>query len=589
MAKLNVTVPAVDVEVNGVKYRKVDRDAQVGDIIRYEGDSSWVTNGAFYAITRLVGADDPQIVDNDGDEYDLCGEEFEVYAKVSGTAEYREVKRWAKPGERIRIVNKYYNENRYKNGDEFVVDSADGDGDVRITVGTSDDVMVMLSEYEVLESVTTEKSAPKRLTVGDYAKVIANSTSHNYTIGSFVKIVRDDEDHQPYRAEKADGTEGNFLAEKDVEPATEAEFLAQKRLKVGDHVKVTRDNGCTHPGMVYVIAETDSTSIPYRLAKLNGEIAGWKVACDVVRATDEEVAQAKRKLAAETTTDPRSQFAKGEKVRLINGGGKYPLNGYANGEIYEVDTPLYDTHRSGPVIKIVGGVIPHGYAKPEQLAKLTIEVGSTVRLTIKDGEKPVYGWGRVNNGAIGTVTNIDGTSAYVNFPEQRWWHALLSELTLVTDGEKTQPQPEPVRFKVGEYARTLTDVRKDLPKGSIVKITRDDHDSRPFRSVLLDGSDYDFYRQDELERVDAETAKWATIGRKVNEFKAGDLAVVVDTLGGKTRVGQIVEVFEGDGTDAPSVYVDGGTTYFATVKLVTPVEQRFDRMELTEVEAKVAA
>ncbi|MGG4217539.1 hypothetical protein ABEW32_04815 [Paenibacillus jamilae] len=596
MAKLNVTVPAVDVEVNGVKYRKVvDRDAQVGDIIRYMDDeSSYVTTGAFYEVTRIDEFGDPQIVDNDGDEHDLCGEEFEVYAVVSEVArEYREVKRWAARGERIRIVRKASGEERYDNGAEFVVNSADGDGDVRVTVGTRDNVLVELREYTVLEPVTTEKSAPRRLTVGDYAKVIANSAIHNYTIGSFVKIVHDDEDHQPYRAEKADGNEGNYLAEKDVELATEAEFLAQKRLKVGEFAKVVAKNRVfieahVSAGDVVKITKDDTSSRPFKANGIEDKFAGWFTESELVRATDEEVADAKRKLTAETTTaDPRSQFAKGEKVRLISGGGKYPLNGYANGEIYEVDTPLYEPHDHGAVIQLVGGDIPQGYAKPEQLAKLTIEVGSTVRLTIEEGKTPRYTWGSARNGAIGKVTSISGDSARVDFPAQSHWHALLSELTLVTDGEKTQPQPEPVRFKVGEYARTLVD--KDLPKGSHVKITRDDRDSRPFRAVLLDGSNFDFYRQNELERIDTETAKWALIGRKVNEFKAGDLAVVVDTLGGKTRVGQIVEVFEGDGTGAPSVYVDGGTTYFATVKLVTPVEQRFDRMELTEVEAKAAA
>ncbi|MDH2332458.1 hypothetical protein [Paenibacillus polymyxa] len=603
MAKLNVTVPAVDVEVNGVKYRKVDRDAQIGDIIRYEGDSDYVTKDAFYAVTRFDSAGDPQIVDNDGDEYDLCGEDFVVYAKVSETTgEYREVKRWAEPGERIRIVRKASGEERYENGAEFVVDSADGDGDVRVTVGTRDNVLVELREYNVLEPATAKEPAPRRLTVGDYAKVIANSTIHNYTIGSFVKIVRGDNDESPYIAEKTDGTEGNFLAEKDVELATEAEFLAQKRLKVGEFAKVVAKNRMftdehVSVGDVVKITEDDDSSRPFYTDSIDGKTAGWFTESELVRATDEEVAQAKRKLAAETTTaDPRSQFAKGEKVRLISGGGKYPLNGYDNGKIYEVATPLYVSHDCGHVIQIVGGDIPQGYAKPEQLAKLTIEVGSTVRLTIEEGKTPRYKWGNVSNGDIGKVTSIDGETARVDFLGQSDWHALLSELTLVTDTEKTQPQPKPVRFKVGEYARTITDVRKDLPKGSLVKITRDDHDSRPFRAVLLDGSDFDYYRQDELERVDAETAKWAVIGREVGEYKDGDVVQVVDdsrlSVGGTIKNGDIVTLQDagGDLFRLQKVGIDvGNIASPRRFKLVTPVEQRFDRMELTEVEAKAAA
>ncbi|WP_338532618.1 hypothetical protein RBB83_17415 [Paenibacillus peoriae] len=595
MTKLNVTVPAVDVEVNGVKYRKVERDARSGDIIRYTGADDYVTTGAFYEVTHLDTFGDPQINDDDGNNYDLCGEDFVVYSKVSEpTTEYREVKRWAAPGERIRIVDKVSYEERYENGAEFVVDSARGNGDVRVTVGSA---LVLLNEYVVLVPVSAEEPAPRRLTVGDYAKVIANSTIHNYTIGSLVKIVRDDNDESPYRAEKTDGTEGNFLAEKDVEPATEAEFLAQKRLKVGEFAKVVAKNRMftdehVSVGDVVKITEDDDSSRPFKAETIGGMRAGWFTESELVRATDEEVAEAKRKLAAETTTtDPRSQFAKGEKVRLISGGGEWPLVGYDNGGIYEVDTPLYDTHRSGPVIKIVGGGLSRGYAKPEQLAKLTIEVGSTVRLTIKDGEKPRHGWGGVRNSAVGKVTSIDGISAYVSFPEQRRWCALLSELTLVSDGEKTQQQPEPVRFKVGEYARTLV-AKSSIPTGSIVRVVRDDEDSRPFRSTLLDGSAHHYYTQDELEPLDAETAKWATIGRKVNEFKDGDIVQVVDDscleVDGAIKNGDIVTL-EHAGADMFRLQrsgVDGGN-YASThrFKLITPVEQRFDRMELEAMKA----
>ncbi|MBU9705872.1 hypothetical protein KSP24_02895 [Paenibacillus sp. AK121] len=596
MAKLNVTVPAVDVEVNGVKYRKIDRDAQVGDIIRYMDDSDYVTKGAFYAVTRIDGADDPHISDDDGDDHDLCGEEFEVYAKVSETAEYREVKRWAEPGERIRIVRKYSGEERYENGAEFVVDSVDGDGDVRVTVKSWGRVTVMLCEYAVLEPICVRELATKRLTVGDYAKITGERHGHQFKIGEIVKIVKDDEsEHLPYKGETANGRDriAVWFGPGEYEPATEAEFLAQKRLKVGEFAKVVAKNRMFTEERVSVsdvvkITEDDDSSRPFHTETIDGKNAGWFTESELVRATDDEVTEAKRKLAA---TDLRSQFTKGEKVRLISGGGKYPLNGYDNGGIYEVDTSLYETHPDGPVVKIVGGDIPYGYAKPEQLAKLTIEVGSTVRLTIKDGEGPAYGWGGVNNGAIGTVTRINGNSARVEFPAQSRWHALLSELTLVTDGEKPQPQPEPVRFRVGEYARTLVD-KEGIPTGSIVKVVRDDEDSNPFRSVLLDGSAYHYYTQEELERLDAETAKWAMIGREVGEFKDGDVVQVVDDscleVEGAIKNGDIVTLeYAGAGMfRLQKKGVDGGN--YASphrFKLVTPVEQRFDRKGLEATEA----
>ncbi|MGG1641829.1 hypothetical protein ACIFQM_11145 [Paenibacillus sp. NRS-1782] len=453
MTKLNVTVPAVDVEVSGVRYRKVDRDARVGDIIRYEDENGYVTKGAFYAVTQIDVCGDPHIEDNDGDDFDLCGEEFEVYAKVSETsAAYREVKRHAKVGERIRIVRKASGEGRYENGAEFVVNSTGKYSDVRVTVGSSNHVMVLLREYVVLEPVTSEEPAPKRLKVGEFAKVIGpNDNANNYEIGSIVEIVEVEVNgvRGLYVAKRPDGTLGNNLR--------------------------TRQ---------------------------------------VVRATDEEVAEVKR--------------------------------------------------------------------------KLTVEVGSTVRLTIKDGASPHYGWGEVNNGAVGTVRSLRGEKAYVDFPQQDDWTALLTELTPVSDGEKTQPQPQPVRFKVGEFARTLV-AKSGIPKGSIVKITRDDEDSRPFRSVLLDGSNFEFYRQDELERVDAETVKWAVIGRKVNTYRDGDVVQFTkDTGATGYPSGSIAVIRNVSGTRfdfGDSVYSPyGGESSW--VKLVAPVEQRFDRME---VEAKAAA
>ncbi|MFK4304308.1 hypothetical protein ABH892_004448 [Paenibacillus sp. RC254] len=588
MAKLNVTVPAVDVEVNGVKYRKVDRDAQVGDIIRYDDEDDYVTKGAFYAVTEIDGCGDPQIEDNDGDNHDLCGEEFKVYAKVSeiGTA-YREVKRYAKVGERIRIIDRMRASDPYDNGAELTVAEADPkDGRVWAVIN-GERAVIAHREYVVLEPVTAEEPAPRWLTVGDYAKITGEIRGHGFKIGEIVKIVEDDEsEFLPYRGETADdrGVSGDWFGPDEYEPATEAEFLAQTRLKVGDHVKATSGNGFAIIGGIYVIEEDDRSPVPYKLASLSGKYAGWLFASSVVRATDEEVTQAKRKLAAETTTtDPRSQFAVGEKVRLISGGGKHPLNGYDNGGIYEVDTPFCETHGHAPVIQLVGGDIPYGYAKPEQLAKLTIEVGSTVRLTIEEGKTPRYKWGKVSNGDIGTVRDIAAGLAYVDFPAQKRWIALLTELTLVSDGEKEQPQPEPVRFKVGEYARTLV-AKACIPTGSIVMVVRDDEDCNPFRSVVVGGSAHHYYTQDELERVDAETAKWAAIGRKVNEFKAGDVVVVDRPYGAPLKRGQLVTVRRDNG-GAESVSVTEVGWLVSVSALVTPVEQRFDRMELEATKA----
>ncbi|MCD9024355.1 hypothetical protein [Cohnella silvisoli] len=144
-------------------------------------------------------------------------------------------------------------------------------------------------------------------------------------------------------------------------------------------------------------------------------------------------------------------------------------------------------------------------------------------------------------------------------------------------------ETKPARFKVGEYARTLKEY-SGIPLGTIVKITHDDYDSRPFRGEKLDGSDYSYYRQSELELVTEEeareTAKWAAIGRKVNEYKSGDVVEITQDQYGD-KVGTITEVSrlrDEGGVYLKAIRSSGSyVASFDAIKLVTPVEQRFDR------------
>lgn len=396
MAKLNVTIPAVDVEVNGVKYRKVDRKAQAGDIVRILRDGFDINYGDFFVLD-----DQLHFLDNAGDHRDimhrLFEDKYEVYELVK--EQYREVKRPAKVGERIRIVAPFMTGGRYDRGSEFTVRSVDRDGshDVRVGGdGVSRPFFIAYKEYVVLEPVETTQ--PERLQVGDYAKVIDNRNGHSAKVGDIVKITRDDRSGLPFQCVRADGTELR---------------------------------------------------------------ADWFAPSELVRATDEEVAAAK---------DPRNQFAKGDKVRLINGGGEFPLLGFTNGEVYEVKTPKYDDHSCAPVVQITGGKSGRGigYAKADQLEKVSAE-------------------------------------------------------------------------QLAEIERKKAE--------------------------------------------EAERAKWAAIGRKVNEYKRGDI-VSFTRNDGKAGIGAVEDVadgaigvrrthgaFEGGG-DYRGVYYDAGDS----VTLIVPVEQRFDRL-----------
>ncbi|CAF1803211.1 hypothetical protein [Bacillus subtilis] len=139
------------------------------------------------------------------------------------------------------------------------------------------------------------------------------------------------------------------------------------RLKVGYYAKVVkriRDHSA-EIGEIVLVKIADKSVMPYRCDKLNGERVGWFYADELVRATDEEVAEAKDEAA-------RAKFKEGDKVLLKSGGGEFPLNGYENGKVYEVENVEYQ-HPQGKHIRIIGGDFLHGFATPDQLEILSEE------------------------------------------------------------------------------------------------------------------------------------------------------------------------------------------------------------------------
>ncbi|WP_068616514.1 hypothetical protein [Paenibacillus tuaregi] len=407
MAKLNVVIPNVDVEVRGedgksVKYRKVDRKPRAGDIIKFTAyATSFVHEGAFYLVDEIDACGDAQITDEDGDSYDTAGDSFDVYEKVAEQSQIARI--------------------------------------------------------------------PERLKVGDYAKVVADQkTSEDDPISS--------------------------------------------NARVGDIVEVI---------------EMDSSAVPYRVRTIVGHIVGgtaWARPFALVRATEAEVAAAKDAL------DPRNEFAVGDKVRLVSGGDKHPLNGFMDGEIYEVKDPKCSLH-SGERIRITKPTGGAGYAKPDQLEKVSAEElaeierkkllaqfapGDTVKLTVPDGKRPRYSWGSVENGDVGTIRRVEDTRVIVDFPAQSIWNADPSELTKLSAEEAAQHEEE---------------------------------------------------------------ARWSKIGRKVNEYKAGDLTV----LPGCLHLG-FAEVLRIEGDRIVVKWADKTgygtcTDRASSHRLIVPVEQRFDRTE----------
>jgi ribosomal protein L21E len=388
MGKLNVVIPATNVIVEGVEYRKVEREAAVGDIVRITDedalDSSYVTHNGFYRVNRLDFADDPQIKDNDDDEFDLCGWTYEVYEKVTEetqTAEddsvvtyegkqYRKVNRNANTGDTVIVTawesHRHLSFNPTRVGDVFTSVEVDRDFDAHV----GDYYVIYRSEYNVLEPV---EAKAERFSVGDYVKVVDNLSSSGIPrgctyVGEIRKIVEIDGSHVPYRAEKLDGSDYDWFREGKLVRATDEEVAAAKAkldltkrqggFKPGDTAKITSTDAalcgfCVNDKVT--VAEYDPTECIYSLKVTKGSSFGFCDAEHLAKVTAEELAQ--EALTAKWAAIGRkvNEYKAGDIVEVIKIDGGI-TNGHPVGTIgiVDFDTIVQGAQQGNPKITLNG-------------------------------------------------------------------------------------------------------------------------------------------------------------------------------------------------------------------------------------------
>ncbi|MFV4885134.1 hypothetical protein RY279_06640 [Bacillus velezensis] len=439
MAKLNgvKTLDMVNGEITkvaygGADYVKAEGLPKMGDLVLARKCGYDITYGAFYKITEDADhEEDVRFLDDVDDGRVRDANDYVLFRKVSantdpsleervssaeadletlksdvaalkGGPEYKRIdKSEAQDGDYIKFdeaPKRYLTSGKY-----YEIDYVDLQGDPWITDDDGDefDTQVLCDdEFEVYRKVSAAsveaEPKPERLKVGDYAKVVD---------------------------------------------------LGENRIRFGGSV-----------GDIVKVADVRKTQI--RTVELDGGYYNgnpWAEPSQLVRATDEEVAEAKDAAA-------RAKFKRGAKVRLLSGGGELPLIGFENGEIYEVSDNNFDHPRRGKRIRIEGGAIPSngsGCATPDQLEILTEEEAA------------------------------------------------------------------------------------------------------------------------EIKRKQAEEAKWAKIGRKVGEYKKGDVVTYDDPeFFENSGIGEVVSVFGGDPKVLAIDYEGDKNQYYlepAQLRLITPVEARFDR------------
>lgn len=146
---------------------------------------------------------------------------------------------------------------------------------------------------------------------------------------------------------------------------------------------------------------------------------------------------------------------------------------------------------------------------------------------------------------------------------------------------KGAAEPKPERLKVGDYAKVVGNSNGFSETGSIVKITVDDGSECPFKITFLNGEYAGWCREESLVRATDEevaeakrAAKWAEIGREVGEYKVGD---VVRYDYGDNEICEVVDDTEDGRVGVQTKDYGICREKPDTLRLITPVEARFDR------------
>lgn len=263
------------------EYVKVEgRDPKIGDFVKFtDGETRSYLKREYYEIVDIDACDDPQIKDDDGDTYDCCGREYDVYEKVTKDASEPKLENLgaveARKGDFVKF---HENHDRTIAGKLYeVIDDSDYYRDEKGLTRYTTTGWGGRSERDVYRKVVEQEP----LKVGDYVKVIENDERNGYE-GKPGDIVKITEVHEPgtssnhYRTERIDGYayagSGNArksqlvrATDEEVEKAKADAYFAKigrkpGEFKKGDIVRIKLDqSGHYQETIVEVTLVRDST------------------------------------------------------------------------------------------------------------------------------------------------------------------------------------------------------------------------------------------------------------------------------------------------------------------------------------------
>lgn len=366
------------VAYGGVEYERVEDEAQIGDLVLIKDGWSFATQGKFYKSVGIDEGGDAKIIDNYGDTISNDRTTYDLFRKVAASTN---------PSVEVRVTK--------------------AEGEIE---SLKSDVAALKGEAGY-KRISVDEAQP-----GDYVKF--DEAPRGYlTAGKYYEIDYVDSNGDPYITDDAGDVFDTYCLDDDEFEVYRKAGAAEpkpERLKVGDYAKVVKNNRGheVEVGTILLVTAIDDEAPFIKCDELSGNRIGWFFGHELVCATDEEVAEAKR--AAEF-----ANFKEGVKVRLLSGGGDFPLNGFENGKIYEVEDEGYP-HIAGEYVRIIGGDAFQGFATPDQLEILSEEEAAEYKKWAEIGrEVGEYKVGDVvayddpewfQNSGIGEVVELmDGT------------------------------------------------------------------------------------------------------------------------------------------------------------------------------------
>ncbi|MCY8386510.1 hypothetical protein MOC78_03330 [Bacillus inaquosorum] len=210
------------VAYGGAAYERVEGEGTIGDLVLIKDGWTYATKGEFYETVGRDSDRDVKIIDDDGEENSNYRTTYELFRKVATTTNPSVEERVAKAEDEIESLKSEVaalkGEAEYKRisvdeaqdgdyvkfdeaprgyltaGKYYEIDYIDSNGDPRITDDDGDDFDTFClddDEFGVYRKVSAAEPKPERLKVGDYAKVVNATDYHSFHDGDIVEIVED--------------------------------------------------------------------------------------------------------------------------------------------------------------------------------------------------------------------------------------------------------------------------------------------------------------------------------------------------------------------------------------------------------------